>query len=333
MTREEEIKQLLKTDPFIKYWGTNYKINLENKVFNWEHSRPLIFLKNKMPYGQKPMVLVAAGPSLDNNIQYLKDFQNKCIICCVDILLFKLLENGIKPDYVLNIDPHPELTSGWRDLMGSWYDASGVTLVCPTTANYESISEWRGDIIFYNQTDHRWNHKGPFLDKLTKTTEGFGDLENNYFIGATMVQFAHLFSPSVTILTGYDFAYTDDKPYCSGVIERKAAYQLDYTTDSTSKIEHTKALTDLVINSHNLIAKYGNKDIKTTNLLKLYMETLTKIVKKYNMLVINSTEGGIYNEVPRRQLKDTLESYCKEEIKKFTLRDMAAIKRPKRRKR
>jgi len=329
----EEIKELLKSDPFIKYWGENYKNNLDNKVFDLQHARPLIFLKNKMPYNQKPIVLIAAGPSLDNNINFLKEYQNKCIICCVDILLFKLLENDIKPDYVINIDPHPELTSGWRDITGSWYDATGIALVCPTTANYNAISSWRGDILFFNQTDSPYNHKGPFLKKLTKTTSGFGDIENKYFIGATMVQFASIFSPSSIILMGYDFAYTNNKPYCSGVIERKAAYQLEYTLNSEKIINHTNALKDLIIDSSDLIAKYDNKDIKTTHLLKLYIETLTQVIKKYKFLVINSTEGGIYQDCPRTPLNQALSIYCKEEFKKYTLNDLSLIKHQRRRKR
>ena len=114
-------EELLKLDPFIKYWETNYSINLKNGVFSWENSKPLLFLKNIRPYQRIPVVIVAAGPSLDKNIHILKEFQGKCLIICVDIVLFKLIENGIRPDFVINIDPHPETVNSVDCLLADSY--------------------------------------------------------------------------------------------------------------------------------------------------------------------------------------------------------------------
>ena len=329
----DEIKIMTKKDPFIKYWGTNYARNLEKKVFNWDHARPLVFLQNKMPYSKKPMVLIAAGPSLDKNIHILKEYQNKCIICCVDVILFKLIENGIKPDYVLNIDPNLELTSGWRDLRGSWYHTENITLIAPTTTHYELLESWGNGIIFYNQTDKPDNHKGVFLKKLTQTTIGFGTLENNFFIGATMLQFSTFFNPSVVILMGYDFAFTDNKIYCDGVVERKAAFLLHYSLNEQNRIDYINLLNTEIMKTSDLVAQLGDEQIKTTRLFRLYKDTLKGLIDKYKMLVVNCTEGGIFTDIPIPPLQIALDIYCKEEFKKYTLDDLAQIKRPRRKRR
>ena len=51
-----------------------------------------------------PAYIVAAGPSLDQNIQFLKQVQDKAVIICVDSALTALLYNDIRPDFVTSID-------------------------------------------------------------------------------------------------------------------------------------------------------------------------------------------------------------------------------------
>lgn len=317
-------EELLKMDPFIKYWENNYLVNIKNEVFSWERSRPLRLLMNIMPYQKIPIVLIAAGPSLDKNIHLLKDYQDKCLIFCADIVLFKLIENGIKPDFVINIDPHPEISVGWRDLEDNWYDTSEMTLICPTTANYETLCNWKGKILFFNQIDKMTGHKGPFLEKLNKSTSGFGSIENCFFIGATMFQVSSIFNPSQVILIGYDFAYTNNKSFCNGLMERRAIYQLKEqhipVTEETIK-SHAQALNDLSVSRRDLIARLNDVDIPTTNLFKLYMGTLTNLLIRFKIKTINCTEGGIFISIQAAPFEECLKILCKDAIKKYDIFD------------
>lgn len=327
-------EELLKMDPFIKYWENNYSVNIKNEVFSWERSRPLRFLMNVMPYQKIPIVLVAAGPSLDKNIHLLKEYQNNCLILCADIVLFKLIENGIKPDFVINIDPHPEISVGWKDLSDTWYDTSDMILACPTTANYETLCNWKGKILFFNQTDRMTGHKGPFLKKLTNPTSGFGSIENCFFIGATMFQFSSILSPSHVLLIGYDFAYTGNKSFCSGLMERRAIHQLKEqkvpVTDESIKA-HTQDLNNLSIARRDLIARINEVDIPTTNTFKLYMDTFNGLLKTYKIKTINCTEGGILSSIPIVPFDIGLQSFCKDGIKKHDIFDSKILSNKRRR--
>ena len=51
-----------------------------------------------------PAYIVAAGPSLDTNIKFLKKIQGRAVILCVDSALPSLIDNGITPDFVSSID-------------------------------------------------------------------------------------------------------------------------------------------------------------------------------------------------------------------------------------
>lgn len=52
------------------------------------------------------VLLISAGPSLDNYVEWIKKNQSKFMIVCVDVILKKLEKNNIVPDIVVSIDPH-----------------------------------------------------------------------------------------------------------------------------------------------------------------------------------------------------------------------------------
>jgi hypothetical protein len=52
-----------------------------------------------------PAVIVSAGPSLNRNIDLLREFQDRILILAVDTALKPLLDRGIRPDLAVSVDP------------------------------------------------------------------------------------------------------------------------------------------------------------------------------------------------------------------------------------
>lgn len=65
-------------------------------------SFPLRSLSGK--YAGVPAVIVAAGPSLSNNIHRLKDFQEQAVMIAADSAAAPLLKNGIVPHFIAAMD-------------------------------------------------------------------------------------------------------------------------------------------------------------------------------------------------------------------------------------
>jgi len=306
----EQIKQQLRRDPILEKWINNYTKNLKNNVFSDENTRPFTFLKNSLPYQNVPMVLVAAGPSLDKNIHILKKYQKNAIILSADVIFFKLLEYDIIPNFVVNIDPAVDFIRFWEGL-----DTSKSTLICPTTAHPDVLSAWKGKKFFFNQTDIKNSYKEIILKKLVKATEGYGTVLNRFFIGATMLQIASVFKPRPVILIGYDFAYTDGKAYCDGFLDRKI---YDDTTEYGS-LEHTeniKKLKAMEVNANvDMNDIYGNP-IKTNKTLVFYKNSFLELVHRILRIqyIVNATEGGILTGIPNMTLEKCLAAYCTKEI-------------------
>ena len=104
-----------------------------------------------------PFILVGAGPSLDESIDFLKSVQDKSIIVCSNSPLRKLLHNGIKPHLVVTADPQEPTLAGFKGL-----DLAGLTLVCPYSAYPEIVRLFEGRIL-------SWCTFNPIVDLVKNT--------------------------------------------------------------------------------------------------------------------------------------------------------------------
>lgn len=313
-------------DPIIEKWVSNFKENFKNNEFTKENARPLMFLYNNRFYWNMPIVLVASGPSLDKNIKILKKFEKNAIILSADVALFKLVENDIIPDFVVTIDPSDMFVRFWEDVK-----TDESILICPTTIHPKSLESWRGKKFFFNQSDLKDTEKGKVLYEITKPTKGYGFIYNRFFIGATMLQVSTIFNPKPAILMGYDFAYTNNKAYCDGFLDRKI---YDDTTEIGTQ-EHQNiinVLKEQEIKSDTELKDIYGHPIKTNKTYVFYRNSFLQLIHQVLKIkhIVNATEGGILAGVPNMSLEKCMEEYCKEEIQR---RNVFALPKKKRKKR
>lgn len=100
------IQKKLVTQNHLTY---NYGMQFESLKRTVEYIKEDYTLLNILPnkfknFGNKPVILLGAGPSLEKNIKFVKDNKNKFIIVSVYVLLPYLEKEGIKPDIVTQYD-------------------------------------------------------------------------------------------------------------------------------------------------------------------------------------------------------------------------------------
>ena len=76
-----------------------------------------------------PFILIGAGPSLDESIDFLKEVQDRAIIVASNSPYRKLINNGIKPHLVVTADPMSPTLLGFNNV-----SLEGVPLACPFSA-------------------------------------------------------------------------------------------------------------------------------------------------------------------------------------------------------
>ena len=88
----------------------------------------------KDQFGDIPFILVGAGPSLDESIDFLKSVQDKAIIVASNSPYRKLINSGIRPHLVVTADPLSPTLAGFENV-----SLENVPLACPFSAYPEIV--------------------------------------------------------------------------------------------------------------------------------------------------------------------------------------------------
>jgi len=152
-----------------------------------------------------PFILVGAGPSLDESIDFLKQVQDKAIIITSNSPYRKLINNGIRPHMVVTADPLSPTLAGFEDI-----SLEGVPLACPFSAYPEIVKRFSGRIM-------TWCTFNPIVDILKDRTgrkPGTNILEKGT-VSACVLDISRLLGSRKVLLVGQDMAIRDDGRYYS----------------------------------------------------------------------------------------------------------------------
>ena len=152
-----------------------------------------------------PFILVGAGPSLDESIDFLKQVQDKAIIITSNSPYRKLINNGIRPHMVVTADPLSPTLAGFENI-----SLEGVPLACPFSAYPEIVKRFSGRIM-------TWCTFNPIVDILKDRTgrkPGTNILEKGT-VSACVLDISRLLGSSKVLLVGQDMAIRDDGRYYS----------------------------------------------------------------------------------------------------------------------
>ena len=256
-----------------------------------------------------PAFIVSAGPSLDKNIKDLKMVENKGVIIAVDTALRTLLDNDIKPDLVVTIDPHkPIILFAHKD----FYD---IPLVECSTSNSKIRYIHNGKRIYF-QSDN--NFMKYLYNKMHE--EDFQCLETGGSVANNAFSLAHVLGFKKIILVGQDLAYPNHKGHVQGAY-LGAEKKIDISNTKYFEVEDI----------------YGNKVMTEAN-MQLYKNWFESQIVRYPYLkVIDATEGGAkINGTEIMTLKDSIERECKTGIDKklihaldkaFSVDEMSILKK------
>ncbi len=234
-----------------------------------------------------PAIIVSAGPSLDKNINELKQAKGKAFILVVDTALKSLLKRDIVPDLIITIDSHKP------PVLFMHPKFKDIPMVVCDCSNYELYLLHNGKRFYFSETDSYISYiyeKGTG-EKLYPTETG-GSVANNAFSLANILGFKKI------ILVGQDLAYTDRKMHTT-----------DAYGDSDDNLMKDKK------KYFEVDDVYGNK-VYTESNMNLYRKWFeSQIVRYTDLNVIDATEGGAKIEGTEiMTLKEAIERECKTDI-------------------
>lgn len=247
-----------------------------NRIVKYPH---VIALKDI--FKDRPAILIAAGPSLDKNIEFIKGMENRAVIICVATALKKLLQYGIKPHLTAAIDASESSSKYVLDI------ESDIPLIADMETHPKTISEYKGPIFLWPP-----KHK-PITYWVHETAGNFPEMEKSASVGHMIYYIAQMLGCKPVILAGYDFAFTGEKAHAEGC------------NQAWSKLPP------------NLCKIDGWKDDKVVSYggFVTFLSLLEQIVAKSGIRVIDATEGGAHKEgMEKMTLKEAIELFCKYEF-------------------
>ncbi|MGF7400336.1 DUF115 domain-containing protein [Thermoanaerobacterium thermosaccharolyticum] len=266
---------------FAEQWQSNFMENLEF-VFRSVPVKSFFDVFKNIP-----AVIVSAGPSLDKNIDQLKEAKGKCVIICVGTALKALLKKNIEPDFVVSID------GGEKNF--EHFDGCKINspLVYDLTLYPKILKEYEGPLIIAEIAS---TYTKLLSDRLSLD---FGKLSTGPSVANLSLDFAYMLGCNPIIFIGQDLSYLDYRTHASGT-----TYEKDRIKENSDEKEY--------------IYVYGNYEEKVlTDRVLLSFKTWFEnyIYGHQDRIYINATEGGaLIKGTKIMRFKDVVELFMKRKI-------------------
>lgn len=265
--------------------------------------------------GGRPVAVVGAGPSLDNNVECLRDFPGIIIAC--DGAAIPLTARGINPDIVVAVDPRLSVISDMLD-----YDENQNQILALSVCVDPKIAEvWRGKRLYFCTI-----HEGTqFHDRvLPELFPGMPGLQATGNVGNTAVQLAHGMGAGKVVLVGQDYGYTGGRMRCDSWECSGAFKHVPTSPSGFSWIRIPKGPKD---HEDALALRSGKETVDgvlTYGAFKGYRDSLYQIIKVMKIDAVNATEGGILVGMPREKLFEVVQNLKAQNHDASVARDLLA---------
>lgn len=236
-------------------------------------------------YKNYPAFIIAAGPSLDKNIQHLKKANGKALIIATDASMRACEKNDVRPDAIASIErDEPTYTYYYKNRTFP----DDLVLVAPGSLWPNIYEEFPGEKIIMARNDVGFETIWEEVFDHFK----FGSVGHS--CATVAFALARDAGCNPIILVGQDLAYTSGKKHS----------ELTHT-------EYEGANDDRDSTGIYLEDEDGNL-LKSHIVYKIFKEWYEfQILINSNIKVINATEGGArIDGAIRMKLKDAIDTYC-----------------------
>jgi len=223
-------------------------------------------------------VIVAAGPSLDNNISVLHQMKDKAVIFATDTALRALAKEGITADFVVTIDPKKEIFL----FEGTGFE--NIPLFCKVDSNPEIFELHKGEKIWINPSEYLCN----LYDMLGIYKDG---LKSGGSVATAAFSICRELGFKKIVLIGQDLAYKGEASHANG---------------EQRKVENEeKTICYVKGNNGEMLKSRGDWH----RFLQWYEKAIRELPE--GVEVINATEGGAYIEGTKvMTLQQVCDMYC-----------------------
>lgn len=158
-----------------------------------------------------PVVIIGAGPSLENNGYLLRELKGKLLLIAVDTALPYLMSIGVEPDIAVSVSPSKDTT--FKEL---YKDTrfKNITFAIDTIVTHTGLSQVvpDGKRLIYA------SNAAPYYNELFAITKhSIAQLDNGGSVSTVALSLAYLWGYTKFVLVGLDMAISCDKQYAGRI--------------------------------------------------------------------------------------------------------------------
>ncbi len=243
----------------------NFDANISGMEKEPERIRMVDRLKEA--FAKKNVFIVAAGPSLDKNVEMLRDVAKRadCLIVATGTVLRKLLHMEIRPDYVIVTEPNERALAQINGL-----ENTDIPMLMLSTANHGYMLRYPAQHYMIFQEGYPRAETAAALLKTSLYQTGGS-------VSTTALDVALRLGAEKVVFLGLDLAFTDNLAHAEGTSNRIA-------TDMEELIPVRAQNGGTVYADHKFI------------MYRKWIERRLNGADVRKGSVINATEGGSYIE-------------------------------------
>ena len=229
-----------------------------------------------------PGIVVAAGPSLEKNVEMLKKAKGRALIIAVDTAVKMVMSHGIIPDMVISIDNHKPVRL---------FDVKGlekVPFLAEMAMNTEVLEFLNPEkLIFYSADSPVWDELFAAAGSGIRQIYAGGTVAIDAM--ANLIEWGF----KTIIMVGQDLMLTGNRHHAG-----------------ENKIQDFSDLSYRVVKVKDI---YGGEGYTTAD-FAIYIREIAKIAERFDVKFIDATEGGaLIENTEIMTLQDAIEQYCSRE--------------------
>jgi hypothetical protein len=273
--------------------------NISNNLPTYVATPPIDVLRDR--FRGFPAVVVSAGPSLQRNVDLLKEAGDRVVIIAVQTTFKPLLRRGIRPHFVTSLD-YAEIS---RRFFQEAEGAADVHLVAEPKAAWQVVDEYKGPVSLL----HNEFAAGCIGRQLAKR----GGLKAGATVAHLAFYLAQYLGCDPILLIGQDLGYTHGVFYAPGA-EIHDAWRPELNRFCTIEMKEWER----IVRRRPILRKVkdiSGNDIYTDEMLFTYLQQFEGDFASSPSRVIDATEGGArkaYTEI--MSLRQALDRFARQLI-------------------
>lgn len=213
-----------------------------------------------------PAIIVAGGPSLNKNIEYLRAIKNKALIIAAGNGIKILHENGIVPHFRMAYDPSAIEYKIFENI-----DTEAAPLIYTDRLYYECVKNYKGKKVkFFSSVEFF----SPYIEQ--KISDKCLSIDSGYTIVALTLDMLIKIGVKKIIFMGQDLSYNESAMYARGSIYDDTEV-VDFEKEGFTKMQDIN----------------GNVAYTHDGFLGMKYNLEDKIKDNPENTFINATEGGL----------------------------------------